>query len=86
MKAKSIARICLALCAATPVAAAEDPDFNRDIKPILSENCYFCHGPDEGNRKADLRLDTYEGAIALRKGVAAISPLEPTFLRCRADF
>lgn len=52
-----------AALAATPIGNAK-VEYNRDVRPILSENCFFCHGPDKNQRKAKLRLDVRDEAIA----------------------
>jgi mono/diheme cytochrome c family protein len=58
-------------------ATGEKVDFNYDIRPIISANCYHCHGPDEESRKAKLRLDLREEAIKDRDGFTAIVPGNP---------
>lgn len=58
-------------------AAAEPVRFGRDVLPILAANCFACHGPDERNRKAGLRLDVEENAKAKRRSGSPVVPGEP---------
>jgi len=57
--------------------AADAIDFNRDIRPILSDKCFRCHGPASSSREADLRFDREDSAKADRDGKPAIAPGKP---------
>src|SRR5688500_4390987 len=67
--------ICALLLALSPSFAAEQAkiSYNQSIRPILSDNCFACHGPDAGQRKGKLRLDLRDAAIEKK----AIVPSKP---------
>lgn len=70
-------RYVLPVMLALPLVArsADKVDFRKDVRPILAEHCFACHGPDDSSRKGKLRLDTRNNALAkARSGAAAIVP------------
>ena len=76
MRTKVPSWLFLVLSPVACCALAAEPalDFNRDVRPILSNHCFQCHGPDEDAREANLRLDEAASAYAERDGHAAIVP------------
>jgi hypothetical protein len=75
MKPLILNRLLALLLAFAVESRAEPMRYNRDIRPILSDNCFACHGPDKANQKAGLRLDVREHALKPAKsGDVAITP------------
>ena len=62
------------LILAAPALGEDKIEYNRDVRPILADNCFACHGPDSASRKADLRLDQRAAAIDMK----AIAPASRT--------
>ena len=69
--------VLLILTVTFTASAAEPVHFSRDVLPVLSANCFACHGPDEHERQGELRLDLQADAKKLRKDQAAIVPGQP---------
>ena len=87
---ESLCRSCVAIgvfvSVTSSIQAASPPvDFNRDIRPILSENCLDCHGQDSNKRQAELRLDVREAAVEAGAFVPNNSAASELFKRINSD-
>ena len=71
------AKVCFLHVWAQNSGRGEDLQFNRDVRPILADHCYACHGPDAHSRKAKLRLDQRDSALGTNREGAAIVPGKP---------
>jgi len=66
--------IWIAIITSAPAGAGEPVSFTRDVRPILSNNCYKCHGPDDAARLSDVRLDTRDGLFSVTGGITPVVP------------
>ncbi len=74
-----VVTIVVVLCGAGPqaVCQTQEVDFSRDVRPILSDVCFGCHGPDAAQRVSEMRLDTRDGVFAAGTDGAAVSSRQP---------
>ena len=73
----AFAAMIFCLCAVATASDSTPIQFNRDIRPVISERCYTCHGPDKSNRKTKMHFDTEEGAFTplASGGIAVRGPV-----------
>ncbi len=63
------------LLALAPAPGAEAPlDYDRDVRPLFSDRCFKCHGPDAAARRGKFRLDVREEAVTARDGIIRLAP------------
>lgn len=71
---QTIAKTSLAVLTCVSLVQADDINFAQDVRPILSDKCFHCHGPDQATREADLRLDKEKSVLANRDGSPVVKP------------